>query len=629
MALRGAQVKSRCGCAHRRSPLSSIIAAVVLAVGLFSCATSAPPPTPTAPPPTARPTPTTPIRTPEPRAQLIVCMTEPRAASPFFPSQSGSDLLALFYEEPVERLAYGWEPRLITHLPTLENGEVITRLVTVSDGTRYVDALGFVQTYTRSETVELPQMAVTFALQPGLLWSDGAPITAKDAVLGYHLAQSPEAQGRWRTLAERTAQFTAVDNLTLRWEGLPGYLDVDYAGFLFPLQPAHRWQGQSLSSILDDRTPPATGPFRITAWESKREARLVPNEHYSGAQPLLKEIVVRFPQQDPNSWDGLLVNGFCDIVLPDPILLTSWDQWAQLGAAGEAIVWADAAPVMLRLDMNLDPVAEPGTEEDEDGVSLLEDIEVRRTIRACINRDLLAETMPAEALTPATSFVPPRHPVILQTKAQPYGPSMAGARLRALGWWDEDQDGIHEAHDVPEVEDGTPLRLNLHFASEYFAPAAYVAADLEACGFDIELHPTDRRQLYTVDAASPLFGRTFELALVGWQALVPEVCGAWFSHRIPDEANNWLGENFSGFASAAYDAACERAFAAVTIDQQQQALQEAQDLLDETLPTVFLAWRPFWFAARPEVQGLQPDASAYGTLWNAEELSIGVPVSED
>jgi peptide/nickel transport system substrate-binding protein len=218
--------------------------------------------------------------------------------------------------------------------------------------------------------------------------------------------------------------------------------------------------------------------------------------------------------------------------------------------------------------------------------------------------------------------VPPRHPAALEAGGQSYNPSAASAQLRELGWWDEDLDGIREAHDVPDTTDGQPLGLTLHFASEYITPAAYVAADLEECGFDIELRPTDRRQLYAVDAASPLFGRRFELALVGWQVLVPEICGAWFSHRIPTEENNWLGENFSGFASEAYDAACEEAFSAVTVEQERQALQAAQDLLDETLPTILLAWRPFWFAAKPEVQGLEPDASTYGTIWNAEVISI-------
>jgi len=626
--------KKRAGRRQCRKPLGlpATLCGALLATYLAGCTTPAPPTaTPTMPQPTAPPpVPTAPPPAETVRQHLILCTTEPRAASPFLPSQSGSDLLALFYEEPVERVGYEWEPRLVERVPALETGDVTTRTVKVTNGTRYADALGLVRQYTEADPIELPRMIVTFTLKSDLLWSDGVTITSKDAVLGYHLAQSPEAQGRWRALAERTARFVAVDGRTLRWEGIPGYQDADYAGFLFPLQPSHRWQGQSLAGVLEDRTPPATGPFKIVAWESMREVRLVPNENYAGTQPALEQIIVRFPQQSPNQWDALLANGTCDIILPDPILLTSWDQWEQLGAAGEAVVWADAAPAVLRIDVNLDPAGKPGgAPGDAPPVSPAQDLAVRQAISACLNRKQLTQSLPAEAIATAAGFIPPNHPAYAGTSLPAYDPVAAARLLDQAGWRDENQDGIREAHDVTGFADGEPLSMTLHFASQYFVVAVHVASDLEACGLELSLQPADVRQLYTPGEAGPLFGRHFELALIGWQAAVPEVCGTWFSHRVPGAGNNWTGENFSGFASEPYDAACERALAAIDPVQQSEALQTAQALLNETLPTIFVAWRPFWFATRPDVVGIRPDASAYGTLWNIEEIAIAAPEPQD
>ena len=612
--------------------LPASLCMALLAAYLAGCTTPAPPTaTPTMPRPTAQP----PAPTPQPpvgtvRQQLILCTTEPRAASPFLPSQSGSDLLALFYEEPVERVSYEWEPRLVERVPALGTGDVTTRTVKVTNGTRYADALGLVRQYSEADPIELPKMIVTFTLKSELLWSDGVTITAKDAVLGYHLAQAPEAQGRWRALAERTARFVAVDEHTLRWEGIPGYQDADCAGFLFPLQPAHRWQGHGLADVLEDRTPPATGPFKIVAWESMREVRLVPNKNYAGTQPALEQIRVRFPQQSPNQWDALLANGTCDVILPDPILLTSWDQWEQLGAAGEAVVWADAAPTVLRIDVNLGPAGTPGgTPGDTPGASPAEELAVRKAISACLNRKQLTESLPSEALAAATGYIPPNHPAYARTSQPAYDPTTAAKLLDATGWRDEDQDSIREAHDVTGFADGDPLSMALHFASQYFVVAAHVASDLEACGIDINLQPADVRQLYTPGETSPLFGRQFELALIGWQSAIPEVCGTWFSNRVSGTGNNWTGENFSGFASESYDAACERALAAIDPVQQGEALQIAQDLLNEMLPSIFVAWRPFWFATRPDVVGIKPDASAYGTIWNIEDVAIATPAPQD
>ncbi|MGC9468728.1 MAG: ABC transporter substrate-binding protein [Anaerolineae bacterium] len=595
---------------------------------LLTLAACSNPPTPTAKPTVSEPTRTVPpsptAQPTEPPQRLILCTTEPQAVSPFVRSQSGQDLLGLFYEEAIERVDYGWEARLVERVPSIAAGDVVTELVSVMSGMRYADELGIIRLHDSDTPLQLPQLKVTFTLTSDLFWSDGAPITSKDAILGYHLAQAPEAEGRWRDLAERTAQFVAVDEATLRWEGIPGYLDSDYPGFLFPLQPSHRWQGQTLTTILTDRTPPATGAYRIAAWEAHREVRLEPNAHYSGPSPILETVIVRFPQQNPDHWTSLLVDGTCDLILPDPIMGTSWQPWAQLGAAGEAVLWADAAPTVLRLDLNLDPQPTPEAETDAAERSPLQDPRVRQAMDLCIDREGLTQALPTEALIAAGGFIPPNHPAHSGSPSH-YDPDLAKNLLDEAGWRDSDGDGFREAVNAPDFEVGSALKLDIHFASQYFVLTAHIAADLELCGIKANLQPVTANQLYTAGSTSPLFGRHFDAVLLGWYAEVPEACGSWLSNRIPNEENNWSGENFSGFASASYDEACRQAISAVDAAEEAAALQEAQRQLSETRPALFLAWRPFWFAARPEVQGLKPDASAYSTIWNIEAIRIANP----
>ncbi len=612
-----------------RSPARNLglsVTGALLTLILLGCGgqqTPSPAATSTGAMPTPRPTATVERATPERVSQrLTLCALEPEAVSPFIASDAANDLLALFLEDAVERVAYGWEARLVERVPSLASGDVITRLVRATSGTRYADALGFVHQVTGTEALQLPQLVVTFTLKPDLFWSDGTPVTTKDALLGYHLAQLPEAEGRWRDLAERTAQFVAVDERSLRWEGIPGYLSGAYPGFLFPLQPAHRWQGQTLDAIADDRTPPATGPFRIVAWESGREVRLEPNHHYSGPAPLLEEITIRFPVTTPDSWHELVANGTCDIVLPTPANQTSWQPWARLAAAGEITMWADVAPTVLRLDMNAEPEPAPDQPLDTERTSPLQDPQVRRALAGCVSRQQLTQALPAEALAAASGFIPPNHPSYIERTTLAFNPQASGRLLDSLGWQDQDGNGVREAESVPGFADGEPLSLTLHFIPQIFTLAAHVAADLESCGADIELQPMDARQLYAGSGASPLFGGWFELALLGWQATVPEVCGGWLSNRIPTAENGWQGENFGRFDSEEYDAACMQALSALDATAQAAALSAAQDALDEALPTFFLAWRPVWFVARPNLQGVRPDASAYGTLWNSEALTI-------
>ncbi|MEA3308056.1 MAG: ABC transporter substrate-binding protein [Chloroflexota bacterium] len=597
---------------------SAQIRAAVLLLGIFLTACSAA--TPTAPPATVStepasptPQPTLPLpATPQPH-RLILCTREPSASNPFAPSQAGDDLLALFYEPAAERVNYQWEARLLARIPSFANGDALTQTAQVQPGDRYTDASGALLNNESDTPLTLPQLSVTFTLSRELRWSDGEPLTAKDALLGYHLAQEPAARDPWRELAERTARFEAVDEYTLRWVGVPGYLSPEYPGFCFPPQPAHLWQNQELTGILAERTPPGTGPFMVTSWTSGKGARLLPNPHYSGPQPRLEEVIVRFPQFPLSAWPALLSSGDCDIILPAPARDITREQWSEQLAAGEILLWANPGPdpTFLRLDFNVAP-------EGEQRSPLAEGL-VRRALAHCINRGELAAAQPDLALLPAESFLPPSHPAFASSDLR-YIPDLGQDMLSAAGWRDEDGDGIREAHDVDGFPAGTPLSLTLTLAPQYIVPAAHIAADLEACGVGILPNPTAAEELYRADPSSPLFGRTFELALYGWWADVPQVCGAWRSDRIPTAENAWLGENFSGYASEEYDAACQRALVAVEAEEQYVALREAQQQLARELPTLFLTWRPFWFAARAEVQGLRPDESNRPAIWNIEEV---------
>lgn len=557
---------------------------------------------------------------PTPRPQrLTLCSPEPATLSPFNPSPAGVDLLALMQEDAAERVNFAWEARLLTHIPTVASGDVLTRTTPVAPGMRYVDVTGALRVNESAETLRLPQLVVTFTLRSELFWSDGAPLTMRDALLGYHLAQAPEARGRWRELAERTAQFEALDARRARWVGLPGFLSADAPALLFPFQPAHRYSGLALPAIFADRTPLATGPFVIEAWQPGVGMRLRPNPNYAGAPPLLDEVTVLFPAFDLAQWPRLVEAGECDVVLPAAAMQVNWSAWAALMEEGQARIWADTGyePIFQRLDFNLAPADARATP--------LADLRVRQALAQCIDRNRLALVQPGLAFLPADSFVPPDHPGFggAALTRYAYAPEKGQALLDAAGWRDENGDGFREARDAPGFAAGTPLSLTLLLAPQYTVAAANLAADLETCGVRVFPQPMDARLLYAANPASPLFGRRFDLALFGWSADAPVVCGAWRSERIPSAESAWAGENFSGYVSADYDAACLHALTSVDATARDAALREAGAILSRDLPTLFLTWRPEWFVARPEVQGLRPDASNPAALWNAEALYVG------
>jgi len=593
----------------RKSLLACLTAALLV---LSACAHGTPsstafPPSPTPAPsssPQKTPTPTPPPPTPQP-TRLTLCAPPVQHLNLYaVASSTENDLLSLVTELPAERIAYQWQPRLLVGWPVAAVDEV-----SVPAQGRYVDETGLVQTHPGTPRLVLPQMTVTFTLRSDLRWSDGSPLTAEDVLLGYALAREAGAQGGWAALAQVTSRLEVLDAYTLRWVGLPGYVTGDYAGLLFPPQPAARWRGASLAAVLRDPLAPVTGPFQVTSWRADG-ITLERNPYYSGAQPTLERIEVRFMQVKPEGLPELLRSGQCDVLAPELAQTLDWKTWEESLRTGEIMAWAAPAEAFLRLDFNTTSKRAP----------MLQGAAFRQALSGCINRTRLVNALAGQFLIPAQSFLLPQHPAYRAASLPT--PDEAQAQLTALGWEDRDGDGIREAHGVPGLAEGTPLTLTLTVPSWYTVAAALVAADLELCGVKSVPQVVSAQTLYAADARNPLAGRSFELALYGWSASPPTVCGAWLSSRIPSAATNFTGENFSGYASASYDDACRRALRSLDPAELKTALQDAQTELLAATPTAFLAWRATWFIARASIEGFQPDVTAPGAFWNAEQWKI-------
>ncbi len=585
----------------------------LLLLGLLLLSACHPAPTATpSPTPAATATPP-PSPTPTPALQrLTLCTEGVQSLNPLAPDLP-ADLVLITQAPLARRVGYQWEPVLLAELPSVEAGTLVTRLVRLPTGAPYVDPTGVVRT-NEGPPMTLPQMAAEFHLREGLRWSDGEPLTAEDILFAYHLAQEEGVAPRWQALVQRSVSLEAVDAQTLRWVGLPGLLTAEPVTMLPPPLPAHRYRYQHWAEIVRDRQPLASGPFLLESWQ-EAGLRFRPNP-YAPEPPKLDEVVVRYLPADRRQWPALLRDGSCDLLLPAQAMQIEWRSWAALAQAGEVLIWADVGPhpAFVQLAFNLQPA---------DGrTTPLADLGLREALSACLDRAELVRNLGGEALLPATTFVPPNHPAYAPPTPALPSAEAAAEQLARLGWRDEDGDGIREAHGVAGLDEGTPLSLTLHLAPGYTLAAAHVAAALESCGIGVRPLTTDARLLYAPDAASPLFGRSFEMALFGWQAEIPAVCGTWMSDRIPTAENGWYGENVSGYVNADYDAACRAALEAIEPQARDAALRRAEAILTHDLPTLFLFWRPTWFVSTPRVIGLRPDFSGGAALWNLTEIEV-------
>jgi ABC-type transport system substrate-binding protein len=95
-------------------------------------------------------------------------------------------------------------------------------------------ALGEPTAWSASAPLQMMQVKVEYNITPGLLWSDGSPVTSADFLLAYEVANElRNPQDLW--LLDRTAGLEALDETTLTWTGVPGFVPVDLSELVFPL----------------------------------------------------------------------------------------------------------------------------------------------------------------------------------------------------------------------------------------------------------------------------------------------------------------------------------------------------------------------------------------------------------
>jgi peptide/nickel transport system substrate-binding protein len=597
--------------------------------------------------PTPAPT-ITPSPTPEPKVLTVCLLDEPDSLYLY-----GTDSVAThhvwqaIYDGPLDNRTYTYQPVILTGLPNLADSadpagpRAVVETVTVGAGERVLAAAGEVIALSPGATVEvdggqrvafdgtpvqMQRMVVTFTLQPGLVWSDGAPLTADDSVFSFELAADPATPLGDKTIVERTAEYRAEDAHTVVWSGIPGYLDhFYYLNFWHPL-PRHAWGHLSAAELLtadiSTRQPLGWGAFEVREWVSGDHITVVRNPAYfraPGGLPRLDEVVYRFIP-DPIALAQELVVGRCDVVTHDaagavqaalPDLPAEIQELSVPGARWELLAFG------------ISP------NRDYERPDFFEDVRVRQGVALCIDRQALAEQAVGTSGRVLDSYVPPEHPLYasgLTTWA--YDPAAGQALLAGAGWYDEDGNGVREAHSIPGIADGTPFQVTYQTTDDplRMQTAQSIQTYLAGCGVQISVEIAAPDAFFAPGPAGPLFGRRFDLAQFSWRTAAEPLCDLFLSGQMPD-GDRWDRPNVVGFLDDEYDEACLSALEALPgggeyIDGQTAAYAEAQRIFSERLPVLPLFQRPKVTFARTSVIGLAPNPTQVSELWNIEQLDL-------
>ncbi len=531
----------------------------------------------------------------EEKRTLMIGVTQfPSTFHPVIDSMLAKSYVLGMVLRPVTSYDHDWQLACMVceELPTLQNGGAVRE-----------------QTPDGKEGV-----AVTYRIREGLTWGDGTPVTSDDIRFTWEVGKHPESgvtgadvfQRIWkvetpdaRTVVLHTDRITYTYN-AFGVEPLPAHLERA----TFEANP----RAYKQRTLYDrDTTNPGIyfGPYRIVEVSAGAFTALERNPHWPGPQPYFDRIVVRVI---PNTaaLEANLLSGSLDYIAGSLGLTLDQALSLQERRGGAFDFVYKAGLIYEHIDVNL---ANP----------ILADSRVRQALLYGVDRQAISQKLFQGRQPVADSNVSPLDWVHSEDVATyPYDPGRAKALLEEAGWR-PGPGGVRVS------SEGEKLSLSL-MTTAGARVREQVQQVLQHYWKQIGVEVRIRNEPARVFFGQTVRERRFDgLAMFAWIS-APESLprSTLHSNMIPTEANNWAGQNYTGFNNPAADALIDAIEVDLDRESRRMKWAELQQIYTRDLPAL-----PLYFRADPYVipewlKGVRPTGHlAPTTLWVEEWRAEG------
>jgi len=466
-----------------------------------------------------------------------------------------------------------WQPQLATTVPTLDNGGV----------------------------TQFPEggMAISFAIDPRAVWSDGVPITCDDLAFTWHTLMDD----RW-AIGSRVGWELVDDVECATPKHVRMMLREAHAPYLANLLnteplPAHVLRGADFDEVWNNRITVSSGPFVFDRWARGDRLILRRNPRWWNAgpegKPYLDRLVVRFVP-DANTMKLDLRMEDADLVgLPPDTNLP-----AELASIPNAQY--DVRPGAGWENLTFNTARFP-----------LDDPRVRRALAFAIDRDSLVDIVLARQVPRLDStLLPYQEPYVSPSFSRYHLDQREVAhRMQEAGW---ERHGQRDRWTDPKgrspkllltTTTGSPIRLKT---------VQIIADQLDVAGFDSEILLLKPEVFF----AQVVSHGQYDLAVYGFtQGVDPSQTKLFACSQIA-RGPTWTGKNNFKYCRRDVDAllaASDR-----TLDPQRRAelSHELAERLATDVPALPLYQQPDTLAWNRRLHGVRPNAMGWH-LWNVDE----------
>jgi peptide/nickel transport system substrate-binding protein len=434
-------------------------------------------------------------------------------------------------------------------------------------------------------------MSITWKLKPGVLWSDGTPLTSADAVFSAEYCLDPEMGCNALSNFADVESVEVVDDLTFtinfsKPKPFPYGPLVSSTSPILQKAQFEDCTGARAQECSDQNFYPiGTGPFKVKDFKANDVVVYELNENYRDPnKPCFSEVIMKGGGDAPSAARAVLETGEADYawnLQVEPEILSAME------AAGKGKVIASYGTGVERLMVNFtnpDPALGENrskwTEDNQFPHPFLNDPAVRKALSMAIDRNILAGRLYGFAGRATCNVL--SGPTIYASTANDdclvQDIEGANALLDEAGWV-RGADGIRE-------KDGVRLSILYQTSTNSVRQStqALIKQWWEQIGVETELRNIDAAVFFGGDPASPdTYGKFYadiEMYTNSFDGTDPERYMAnWLKEEISDESNQWLGNNIPRWWDPAYEELVAEMAVTADFDRRIEIAKAQNDLL--------------------------------------------------
>jgi peptide/nickel transport system substrate-binding protein len=488
-------------------------------------------------------------------------------------------------------------PYLVDEVPTVENGGVAEDL-----------------------------KSITWKLKEGLLWSDGTPVTAEDAVFTWQYCTHPDGGCAQLQNYADVSSIEAVDPQTIKISfSVPKPFPYGpLVGGQSPLLQKAQFAdciGAAAPSCTEANTHPVgTGPYRVVDFKANDVVTLEANPNFRDPEkPAFATLILKGGGDPASAARSVLETGEFDYAWNtqvEPEIL------AQMQGAGKGEVISAFGTFVERIQVNqTDP--DPALGDERSTVAhphpFLTDPNVVKALSLAIDREILVETGYGEGGRPTCNLVPAPEMNASTNSDWCLKQDIEEAnRLLDAAGWVMGPDGVR-------TKDGRRFSILYQTSTNSVRQAAQALIKQwwNEVGVEVELRNIDAGVFFGGDPGSPdtfqKFYADVEMYANEFDGTDPEkYLGEWTCGDIPSPETQWQGNNISRFCTEEFDQLHATLSSTAGLEERGKIAIELNDMIANSAAFIGLVHRGRISAKSATLGGVLMNAWD-SELWNVAD----------